>query len=190
MTDQTDYHAYDPVLHPGVQSFDPHQFPSAAFDSDEERQQVFLLIDRYNQEGEIKPELSDKFGEIANQRIKRAPVRFFVWLPLRRIAGMWLTGFATANPFHRLLRILFVLPIIIGGILGFVFSTRNRTLVVLLALIILTRTLFFAFTSSEERYIVEAYPLMIAACGVSGAVLWKYVNRLWQGNRLSLSRQP
>ena len=179
MADETNYRAYDPALHPGVDSFDPHLFPSDAFDSDEERQRVFVLIDRYNQAGELTPELDNKFGEIASQRIKRAPVRYFVRLPVHRIASMWLTGFATGNPFHRFLRILFVLPIIIGGIAGLAFWAPNRTLVSLLALIILSRTLYFAFTSSEERYIVEAYPLMIAACGVTAAVLWKFVNRIW-----------
>jgi 4-amino-4-deoxy-L-arabinose transferase-like glycosyltransferase len=182
MSDETNYHTYDPFLHPG-QSFDPHQLPSFAFDSDDEREKVFSLIDRYNQEGELTPELSDKFQVIADERIKRAPLRFFVWLPLRRIAGMWLTGFATANRFHRFLRMLFVLPIIIGGLLGFAFWAQNRILVQLLALIVLTRTLFFGFISSEERYIVECYPLMIAACGVSSAILWNYVNRRWLARR-------
>jgi 4-amino-4-deoxy-L-arabinose transferase-like glycosyltransferase len=182
MSDETNYHAYDPVLHPG-ESFDPHLLPDNAFDSDDEKEKVFALMNRYNQTGELTPELSDKFQAIASERIKRAPLRFFVWLPLRRIAGMWLTGFATANRFHRFLRILFVLPIIIGGLLGFVFWTQDRILVQLLALIILARTLFFAFLSSEERYIVECYPLMIAACGVSSAILWNYVNRLWLARR-------
>ncbi len=184
MTDQTYYHAYDPVLHAGDRSFDPRQLPDDVFDSAEEKEQVFLLIDRYYQEGKFTPELSDKFQVIANERIKRAPIRFFVWLPIQRIAGMWLTGFATANRFHRFLRILFVLPIIIGGIVGFAFWTRNPRLVELLVLIILTRTLFFSFTSSDEHYIVEAYPLMIAACGVTSAALWNHTNRLWTAKKL------
>jgi 4-amino-4-deoxy-L-arabinose transferase-like glycosyltransferase len=178
MSDETNYHAYDPVLHP-EESLDPHQLPDKAFDSDDEKKKVFALIDGYNQHGDFTPELSDKFQIIATERIKRAPLRFFVWLPLYRMTGMWLTGFATSSPFHRLLRMLFVLPIIIGGLLGFALWTSNRILVQLLALIILARTLFFAFISSEERYIVECYPLMIAACGVSVAFLWNCVNRRW-----------
>lgn len=177
MTDETNYHAGDLIFHQGSRAFDPRQLPDHMFDSVEEREEVSRLIARYNQIGEMTPELSDKFRDLANARIKRAPLRFYVWLPLRRIASMWLTGFVTTSRFHMFLRILFVLPILIGGVLGFVIWARNPALVALLALIILTRTIFFAFYGAEARYIVEAYPPMIAACGVTGAVLWGYLNQ-------------
>lgn len=178
MTDETNYHAADLVFHPGNRDFDPHQLPNDMFDSVKEREEVSRLIARYNQTGEMTPELSDKFRDLANERIKRAPIRFYVWLPLRRVASMWLTGFVTTNRLHMLVRILLVLPILIGGVLGFALWARNWALVQLLALFILTRTVFFSFLSAEARYIVEAYPAMIAACGVTGAVLWRYLNRV------------
>ena len=124
--------------------------------------------------------MSDKFRTIANQRIKRAPFRFFVWLPIRRVASVWLTGFSTHNRPHRFLRILFVLPILIGGVLGFAFFSRKQPVARLLLLVILTRTIFLAYHyAPEARYIVEAYPAMIAACGVSGAALWLYCRQGW-----------
>lgn len=179
MTDETHAQAFDPITILGSTSFDPRRLPDDTFDSAEEREQVFQLITRYNQSGKLTPEMSDEFRAIANERIKRAPMRFFLWLPLRRIASMWLTGFATTNRFHRFLRILFVLPILVGGVLGFVIWTRNELLGQLLVLLILTRSLFFAYyPDSESRYIVEAYPSMIAACGVTGAALWRYLNRV------------
>jgi 4-amino-4-deoxy-L-arabinose transferase-like glycosyltransferase len=179
MTDQTHYRAYHPVLFPGLQSFDPRELPDDAFDSPEERAQVILLIDQYHRQGKFTPELNDQFQVIANERIKRSPIRFFVWLPIQRMTGMWLTGFATTNRLARLVRILLVLPILIGGILGFVFWARNPGLVGLLLLIILTRTLFFGLINSSEHYIVEAYPLVIAACGVTSAALWSFIRRRW-----------
>ena len=184
MTDQTHYHAYDPGLKPGVPSFDPRELPDDAFDSAEEKAQVFLMIDQYNRQGKFTPELNGQFQVIADARIKRAPVRFFVWLPTQRMTGMWLTGFASTNRFHRLVRILLVLPILIGGIVGFAFWTRSPGLVAILLLIISTRTLFFGFINSSEHYIVEAYPPVIAACGVTSAVLWNYANRLWTAKKL------
>jgi hypothetical protein len=60
--------------------------------------------------------------------------------------------------------------------MGFAIWARSWALVELLALIILTRTIFFAFYGAEARYIVEGYPLMIAACGLTGAALWHYFN--------------
>jgi 4-amino-4-deoxy-L-arabinose transferase-like glycosyltransferase len=178
MIDQTYYRAYHPVLYPGLNSFDPRELPDNVFDSTEEREQVVRLIDEYYQAGRFTPALNDKFATIAHDRIKRAPIRFFVSLPLHRIACLWLTGFATGNPFHRLIRLSLVFPIIIGGIVGFVFFARRTSLALLLVLIILTRTVFFGFLNSSEHYIVEAYPPMIAACGVTVAVLWNYLNGL------------
>jgi hypothetical protein len=93
---------------------------------------------------------------------------------------MWLTGFATTNPLHRLVRILLVLPIIIGGIVAFVFLTWNSGLSQLLVLIIVTRTVAFGFINSSEHYIVEAYAPMIAACGVTVAALGSRLNRIWK----------
>lgn len=179
MSDQTHYKVYHPVLFPGSRSFDPHELPEDAFDSAEEKAQVFSLIDQYNRAGRFTADMNEQFQTIANNRVKRAPLRFFVWLPVQRMAGMWLTGFATTNRLHRLLRILSVLPIIIGGIVGLAFLAANRRLVELLTLIVVLRTLFFGFLNSDEHYIVEAYPAMIAACGVSAAALGSYVNRAW-----------
>ncbi len=72
---------------------------------------------------------------------------------------MWLTGFATTNRFHRFLRILFVLPILTGGVLGFMIWAHNKMLVELLALLILTRSLVFAYIPVVTRAtFVEAIP--------------------------------
>lgn len=182
MTDATDYNAQGLVFHPGNRDFDPRRLPDDVFDSAAEREAVAQLIARYNQTGVMTPELSEQFRTLANERITRAPLRFYLWLPLKRVVSMWLTGFGTTNRFHRFVRILLVLPILIGGVLGFAIWARSGTLVELLALIILTRTVFFAFLGSEARYIVEVYPPMIAACGLTGAVLWRYLNQLRQGH--------
>jgi hypothetical protein len=188
MTDQTYYKAYEPFLTPGLRTFNPRELPDDTFDSAEERERIFQLFAQYDQAGMLTPEMSDSFRTIANERIKRSPLRYFVWLPAQRIAGMWLTGFATTNRFHRFVRILLVLPIIIGGIVGFVFLVWNSMLRELLVLIILTRTVFFGFTNSSEHYIVEAYPPMIAACGLTVAAMWRHFNRLRasRANRYSI----
>jgi hypothetical protein len=178
MTDESDYHAPDLVFHPGNRDFDPGKLSAEMFDSVAEREEVFRLMARYNQTGEMSPELSDGFRNLANDRIKRAPLRFYVWLPLSRIASMWLTGFVTTNRLHMLVRILFVLPILIGGVLGFLIWARSWALVQLLVLMIAIRTIFFSFLIAEARYIVEAYPPMIAACGVAVAALWCYLARV------------
>ncbi len=181
MTDETYFPAFTPAFLPGDRSFNPKELPDSLFDSEQERAEVLQLFAEYDQLGHFTPGMSDKFRTIADDRIKRAPVRYFVWLPINRIASVWLTGFATNNRFHRVLRMLFVLPILIGGVLGLALGARNQPLTELLLLVILTRTVFLGYHyAPETRYIVEVYPMMIAACGVTGAVLWGYLHRVWK----------
>jgi 4-amino-4-deoxy-L-arabinose transferase-like glycosyltransferase len=176
--DDTNYHASDLVFHPGSRDFDPRRLPHEFFDSEQERNEVFGIIDSYNASGEMTPEMSDKFLTIANARIQRAPLRFYLWLPLQRAVSMWLTGFSTSSPLRRMARIILVLPILVGGVVGFVFWARNA-IVPLLLLIILTRTIFFSFLTAESRYMVEAHPAFIAACAVTVAVIWQNIYRVW-----------
>ena len=178
ITDETHFKVFQPVFELGDRTFDPRELPDNVFDSAEEKEQVFRLIAEYDREGQFTSEMNDKFRVIAHERIKHAPMRFFLYLPLMRIASVWLTGFATNNLFHRVLRMLFVLPILIGGTLGLAFWGRNQPLTQLLVFVVLTRTLFLGYHyAPESRYIVEAYPAMIAACGVTAAALWRSLSR-------------
>jgi 4-amino-4-deoxy-L-arabinose transferase-like glycosyltransferase len=180
MIDETNFAAFKPAFVPGSHSFDPNELPDSVFDTAEERSRVSQLLSEYDRLGQFTPEMSGKFRTIANERIKRAPLRFLIWLPVQRVTSVWLTGFATHNRFHRFLRMLLVLPILIGGAVGLVFLVRTQPFAQLLLLVVLTRTIFLAYHyAPESRYIVEAYPAMIAACGVTGAVLWRYLDRVW-----------
>jgi 4-amino-4-deoxy-L-arabinose transferase-like glycosyltransferase len=175
-TYESNYRALDPFFYQGTPAFNPGLLPPSAFDSATERDEVVRLISRQNSPGMITTEeFSGRFQELALERIKRAPTRYFVWLPLQRIASNWLTGFATTNDLHRFARIMLVLPILLGGLLGFVVWARNSMIVSVLVLLILTRTIYFAYVIPESRYIVEAYPAMIAGCGVACAVVWSSV---------------
>ena len=39
---------------------------------------------------EITPEIDARFGRLAEERIAAHPLRYYVWLPLGRVADMWL----------------------------------------------------------------------------------------------------
>lgn len=172
-------YAFAPTWSPGSY-VDPGQLPPGSYDSEAERQRLAGLLARYNEDGFITPEADREFREIGNERIRRAPLRFFVLLPLYRTASMWLTGFSTSHkkPYVLALRVASVLPIHVGGLIGFVLFCRRRPLAALLALIMLVRTAFMAYHyAPETRYMAEVYPLMIAACGVAYAALWGAASR-------------
>lgn len=69
---------------------DASKLPDRAFDSETQRQQTEDLIADYNQVLHVTPELDARFAALAGQRIRHAPLRYYVWLPLVRIADMWL----------------------------------------------------------------------------------------------------
>lgn len=164
-------------------TFDVAQLPTDAYDSEAERARVGALAERYHSAGNmLTPDIDADFRALANEKIKRAPLRFFVWLPLYRSASLWLTGFSTSHamPYMLVLRILSVLPIHVGALLAFAIWSRGRPLTVLLILVVVVRTLYLAFHyAPETRYIVEAYPAVIAASAVAAAALWSSVRKFW-----------
>jgi 4-amino-4-deoxy-L-arabinose transferase-like glycosyltransferase len=186
-------YAFDPAWNPGVTFFDPDALPRAAYDSEEERVRLVSLIARYNQARAITPEIDQEFRNLGDERIRRAPVRFFLLLPLYRAASMWLTGFSTSRPtpYVLILRVLSVLPIHVCGALGLALWGRRQPLAALLVLIVLSRTLFFAYHyAPETRYMAEVYPLMIAACGMTAAVVWSRLSRVGVKLRHAREREP
>jgi hypothetical protein len=46
----------------------------------------------------ITPELDAQFASLAAQRVHDAPLRYYVWLPLARVADMWLRPRTEALP--------------------------------------------------------------------------------------------
>ena len=69
---------------------DVAKLPARAFDSDAQRQQTEQLLADYNQALHVTPELDARFAAVADERIRHAPLRFYLWLPLLRVADMWL----------------------------------------------------------------------------------------------------
>lgn len=206
ITDETYAETVYPPAESGGMIYDAGHLPESAFDSAEERQRVMDLITQYNEHLSFSVQTDDEFRSLAESRIRRTPLRYYVMLPMRRAISMWLTGTNTKHPkrlfqkasewlehssiispTHRdlvlkillVLKAVSVLPILLGGALGFALWCRRDYLTLLLLLTVMTRTVFMAYYyAPETRYVVEAYPSMIAACGVTTAVFWLYIRRL------------
>jgi 4-amino-4-deoxy-L-arabinose transferase-like glycosyltransferase len=74
---------------------DPEKLPSRAIDGPTEdnpaqRDETLAVIADYNLSQEMTPELDARFGNLAATRIRAHPVRYYVGLPLLRVADMWL----------------------------------------------------------------------------------------------------
>jgi 4-amino-4-deoxy-L-arabinose transferase-like glycosyltransferase len=78
---------YWPV--PG-ETVDTEKLPTRAFDSAAQREQTVNLLTDYNNVLHVTPDLDKQFAALASERIRAAPLRYYVWLPFVRIADMWL----------------------------------------------------------------------------------------------------
>jgi 4-amino-4-deoxy-L-arabinose transferase-like glycosyltransferase len=139
----------------------------------------------------MTPVIDAAFGQIARERIKRSPLRFYVVLPLKRAVGLWFNTHSQYYPFegelfppegegHETSQQIF-LPIFmalvwvytllaIGGA-WFLWQARElaaRRWVVLVFLTVILRIGFFAMRENPEpRYVVELFPFLIVLGGVA-----------------------
>ena len=51
---------------------------------------IWQLLAEYNQPLILSPEMDHGFAQLADERVRAHPVRYYVFLPLARLADMWL----------------------------------------------------------------------------------------------------
>lgn len=166
---------------------DPNQLPSRAFDTAEQREKTFQLFAQYNQTLHMTPDIDAQFGALAAERIRAHPLRYYVWLPIVKIADMWLRPRTELLPpdtrwyeFNDdlqwivlavgfgVLNLLYVLAAIAGLIRG-----RPIAWVGLGISYIVVRSLFLGtMENPEARYTLECFPAVIwMASGLWGRTL-------------------
>jgi hypothetical protein len=143
------------------------------------------------QQPEMTPAIDAGFAQLARERITRAPVRYYLWLPLKRAAGLWFNPHSQYYPFegelfappddeHDTIQQLF-LPLFTGltwiytflGIVGgwFLWQSRDfgsRRWLLLAVLIVVLRLGFFSLRENPEpRYVVELFPFIFVLGGIA-----------------------
>jgi 4-amino-4-deoxy-L-arabinose transferase-like glycosyltransferase len=164
---------YWPV--PGSQ-IDFTKLPNRAFDSPAQRDETQQLIDAYNADSTMTPELDLRFGELAAQRIHTAPLRYYLWLPALRIADMWLrprTELFPSDPrwweFNDDPRWLTVslafgvinLAYVVLGLIGLLRGSEFFGIGLLVLFIVFRSAFLGTLENPEPRYTLECYPALI-----------------------------
>jgi len=72
------------------EAVDVSNIPSRAYDNAAQKQSTEQLFAQYNQALTLTPEMDRAFADLADERIRAHPVRYYVMLPLARLADMWL----------------------------------------------------------------------------------------------------
>ncbi len=166
-------------------SIDVHMLPSRAFDSPEEYRQTEKLIADYNVDTTITPELDARFAALAEQRVARRPFRYYVVLPLARLADMALRPRTELlsdalpirwwewreHPAGSAIAILYGLlnaALLAVALIGFA-RRRVPFAAMLAAYIVLRCVLLMTMENADPRYTLEWFPILIVAAAVAVA---------------------
>jgi 4-amino-4-deoxy-L-arabinose transferase-like glycosyltransferase len=158
------------------QSIDVARLPSRAFDYDGQKTATTELFADYNRDHDMTPELDARFGDLAAERVRAAPLRYYLWLPALRIADMWLrprTELFPSDPRwwefnddRRWLAVSLGFGVINLAYVGMAAAGLVRAREVhgigLLVLFLVLRSLFLGtLENPEPRYTLECYPAVI-----------------------------
>jgi hypothetical protein len=152
------------------------KLPSRAFDSPEQREQTTQLLEDYNDALHVTPELDARFAALANERVRHSTFRYYVVLPLMRIADMWLRPRTETLPSDtrwwdfdddpQWLALTVSLGIVnllyVGAAFAGLLRGRFAPHVGLLLTFVILRSLFLGtLENPEPRYTLECYPVVI-----------------------------
>ena len=155
--------------------------PGRAFDSPEQSAQTANLAADYEANGEeLSSELDERFAQLAAARIEAHPFRYYVALPLGRVADMWLRPRVENLPidldwwvykhhhvetrfswFYAGLNALYLAL----GIAGL--CLRPRLWLSMLAYLLLRSVLLATIEAPEARYTLEGFPILFALGGIA-----------------------
>lgn len=154
--------------------------PTRAFDTPEEKTKTARLIDAYNKKEIMTPALSSGFGQLARDRIRRHPFRFYVELPLMRLADMWLRP-RTEQLWielrwwqyqHHPTETIFswsyaALNLFYLGLAAWGLKKRVPFAAVMVAYAVLRCALLLTLETPESRYTLECFPMIFILAGAA-----------------------
>ena len=161
---------------------DIHTLPARALDGD--KGETLDLIAQYNTGDVLTPQIDDRFAALAAERIRAHPVRYYVTLPLLRLADMWLRPRVEMlnielrwwqyNQHRAETRIAYAygalnLVYLLAALVGVFYWPRFVTAMV--AYIVVRSLLLSTLEGPEPRYTLECFPIVIALAAAALASL-------------------
>jgi hypothetical protein len=159
------------------------KLPSRAFDSPAQYEKTAALAADYNDRDNAKDivqEVDARFGQLADERIAAHPLRYYLWLPLGRVADMWMRPrvenmdidldwwvYAHHNAETRFswayagLNALYLLLALAGLCL------RPRFWPWMVTYMLLRCALLMTVEAPEARYTLECFPMLFALGGIA-----------------------
>jgi hypothetical protein len=158
------------------------QLPARAFDSPAQYAETAALAADYNNNGmEITPAIDARFEHLAQERIAAHPLRYYLWLPLGRLADMWLRPRVENLPIdldwwvyeHHGSETIFCWAyaalnalLLLLGLAGLL-CLRPPFWRAMLAYLLLRSIMLLTVQAPETRYTLECFPMLFAAAGLA-----------------------
>jgi hypothetical protein len=163
--------------------------PARAFDTPDEKDRVAALLEQYNNDVTISPEEDAAFGQLAQERTARHPLRTYLWLPVARALTIWFTPRIELLPFsgqvfpvreswredpidltvtltYFVLNLLYVVLALWGALPVWRENSALGLAVGLLLGYVLLRTAFLTtLETPEPRYVLVCFPAILALAG-------------------------
>ena len=173
---------------------DPANLPSRAIDNAAQSLETQKLLQDYNDITTLTPALDDRFAQLAQERIRTHPVRYYLVLPLLRLGDMWLRPrVETSNghlrwwqysqhPGETRIAIAYGLLNLAYLLAAFLGALRWPRMAGAMVAFILVRSLLLAtLEAPESRYTLECFPLLIVlAAGYFSTVVVPGNGLIWK----------
>ena len=170
----------------GEDNIDPEDLPPRAFDSPAQRAETLALIAAYNQKKSISADLDSRFNALATERISTHPLRYYIELPILRVADMLLRPRTEAfylevfwwqfglHPWQTvaaillgLINLFYVAPAAWAFLRGRVPLAPVPFTLMLGGYLILRFLLLGTMENPEPRYTLECFPIFIVAAAAA-----------------------
>lgn len=158
------------------------------WDDDNERAQVIAVLTRYNRE-RLSPAVDTELTRLADERKRRRPWRYYVGLPLKRLAAEWrampewelpMRAPRFGLPAHRPRWVTFEHLLFALALLGAALALRRDAALVLIIFgTVAARSALHAFAHPfpVERYLVESFPALMMLTGIAVGAVVELVRR-------------
>jgi hypothetical protein len=164
---------------------DIDQLPDRAFETPAQRAETAAIAADYNNNGyDLTQELDVRFGALARERIAAHPFRYYIWLPLSRVADMWLRPRVENLPIDldwwvyanhwaetrfswswAALNALYLLLALVG------WCMKPKLWLPIVAYMLLRSALLLTVEAPEARYTLECFPMIFVLAGNAVALI-------------------
>jgi hypothetical protein len=171
---------YDVYWNVPGDTLDMSKLPSRAFDSAAQYAETAELAADYNtQNHDLTPQIDARFEKLAQQRVATNPLRYYIWLPVGRLADMWLRprvenlnidrdwwAYARHHAETQFSWAYAILNVLYLALAGVGIALRPRFWKAMLAYILLRSALLLTVEAPETRYTIECFPMLFVLAGI------------------------